>query len=154
MTPEVPKTWIYIDHVAQMKFIIEVFSAKAVLFRVSCRHAWRNLYRHFISNEIAEFYMVKAFWAFDVCVCTFYILYETSSCWQYIMFVLQLVIFISSGTRFYSIFYMGWFYVLFISMFVYMCYFCMYMLFCNRAPWRTDWLNGPPCINTFEIRIK
>ena len=42
---EVPKTWNYIYHVAQGKFIKGVFSTKAVPFGISYCHAWRNLYR-------------------------------------------------------------------------------------------------------------
>ena len=37
---------------------------------------------------------------------------------------------------------------------VYMCSLCLYILLCNRAPWKnsvTEWL---PCINIFEMKIK
>ena len=43
---------------------------------------------------------------------------------------------------------------------IYMCIyvlFFMYILFCNRAPWMnslTEWSNGPPYINIFEIKLK
>ena len=61
-------------------------------------------------KRITYFCMLETLLVFDAFVWTFYVLYETSSCWQRIMFVVQLVIsiFIYLALHsFYLIFYMG-----------------------------------------------
>ena len=144
MIPEVPKTRIYIYHVAQGMFIKEVSYAKAIPFLINHRHAWRNIYRWLISNVITDFIWLKTFLAlyafvvhvlYFICnlvmVETYYVRISAS----HIYFYLALV-FIS------SFMWSKFMHDLYIYMCVYMCHFCMYILFCNRAPWKnnlTEW---------------
>ena len=143
MIPEVPKTWIYIYHVAQGKFIKEVFYTKAVPFGISYRNAWRNLYRKLISNVIIDFYIVGDFLSFPcLCVNVLYFIWNRVMLAMYYVRISASHIYLYPALVFISSFVWSRFiYDLYLC--VYICVnFCMYILFCNRVPWKnslTEW---------------
>ena len=92
---------------------------------------------------------LKTFWAF---VCTFYISYVTSSCWKRMMFVFQLVIFIFIWHSFLSyLLYEVYLYMIYIYVCIYVSFVCIFYSVTGHHG-KTVWLNGPPCINIFEIK--
>ena len=124
MIPEVPKTWISIYLVAQRKFKKEVFSTKAVPFGISYRHAWRNLYRWFISNVITDFYVVEDIFSFW-CLCL-HVLYFI---WNLVILSTYYVRISTSHVYFYPtlVFISSFIWGSFIMIYIYVCIYVLFL---------------------------